>query len=90
MVAQQLDKTFSCLTCKQNIRLARRDDNSGWLKYNLDGTEHKHEKQQQQGYPSKTSQQITQLSEEVKGLRETVNILVSQITMLRSDVKNKK
>jgi hypothetical protein len=71
--------------------LARRDDNSGWLKYNLDGTGHKHEKQQQQqGYPSKTSQQITQLSEEVKGLHEAVNILVSQITMLRSELKNKK
>ena len=67
MVAQQLDKTFPCLTCKQNIRLARRDDNSGWLKYNLDGTEHKHEKQQQQqGYPSKTTQQITLLRSELK------------------------
>jgi predicted metal-dependent hydrolase len=30
--------------------------------------------------------QIAALAEEVKGLRETVNILVSQITMLRSEV----
>jgi hypothetical protein len=34
--------------------------------------------------------QIAALAEEVKGLRETVNILVGQITMLRSEVKNKK
>lgn len=34
--------------------------------------------------------QIAALAEEVKGLRETVDILVSQITMLRSEVKNKK
>ena len=36
------------------------------------------------------SEQIAALAEEVKGLRETVNILISQITMLRSEVKNKK
>jgi len=36
------------------------------------------------------SQQIAALAEEVRGLRETVNILISQIQSLRSEVKQKK
>jgi cellobiose-specific phosphotransferase system component IIB len=34
--------------------------------------------------------QIAALIEQVKELRETLNILISQIQMLRSEVKNKK
>jgi hypothetical protein len=42
VMSQQLQKPFTCFTCKQEIKLARKDDNSGWLKFNMDGTEHKH------------------------------------------------
>jgi hypothetical protein len=35
------------------------------------------------------SQQIAALSEQVKDLKETVNILISQIPRLRSEVKQK-
>jgi hypothetical protein len=35
-------------------------------------------------------QQIATLAEEVKALRETVNILISQIQGLRSEVKERK
>jgi hypothetical protein len=41
-MAAQLQKPFVCFTCKQEIKLARKDDNSGWLKFNMNGTEHKH------------------------------------------------
>lgn len=36
------------------------------------------------------SQQIAAFAEEVRGLRETVNILISQIQSLRSEIRQKK
>lgn len=39
MASPQLDKSYPCLTCKQEIKLARKDDNTGWEdKFNLDGS----------------------------------------------------
>jgi hypothetical protein len=37
---QKSQKTFKCLSCGTDIRLARKDDNSGWDKFNLDGSIH--------------------------------------------------
>jgi hypothetical protein len=85
-LAQQLDKIFPCLTCKKEIKLARNDTNTGWLRFNLDGTPHIDEKKGNNA----TAEQIAQLSEEVKGLKETVKVLISQIQILRSDLKKGK
>ena len=100
-MAAQLEKVFQCLTCKQDIKLARKDDNSGWIRYNLDGTLHIDERkkklQQQQPQPTTTTAvtvdngpQIAELAKQVSELRETVNVLISQIQSLRSEVKSKK
>lgn len=100
-MAAQLEKVFQCLTCKQDINLARKDDNSGWIRYNLDGTLHIDERkkklQQQQPQPTTTTAvtvdngpQIAELAKQVSELRETVNVLISQIQSLRSEVKSKK
>ena len=77
-----LEKTFQCLTCKQNIKLERKPDNSGWNKYNLDGTAHIDERKK-----SNNNTQLAELSKQVSDLREMVNILISQIQMLRSELK---
>ena len=101
-MAAQLEKVFQRLTCKQDIKLARKDDNSGWIRYNLDGTLHIDERkkklQQQQPQPTTTTTavtvdngpQIAELAKQVSELRETVNVLISQIQFLRSAVKSKK
>ena len=67
--------------------------------YNPDKEYHEQSRQEQEEEISSSqtvtvdngpSQQIAALTEEVRGLRETVNILISQIQMLRSDIKNEK
>jgi ribosomal protein L35 len=98
-MAQVLSKEYNCLTCSAPIKLQRKNDNSGWIKYNLDGTKHidvkKSTKQQQQQQGQQVvsvdnGQHIAALAEQVKDLKETVNVLISQIQMLLNDVKNKK
>jgi hypothetical protein len=83
MSQQPLQKTYQCLTCKADIKLARKDDNSGWDKFNLDGTPHIHpsNKKNQQGA------QLAALAQEVSELRAEVKILITQITMLRGELK---
>lgn len=83
-----MDKVFKCLSCGADIRLERKQDNTGWNKYNLDGSAHVDEKKK--GGDNATAEKIAQLSEEVKGLKETVGILVAQITALRSELKKNK
>ena len=87
-----LEKTFKCLSCGQEIKLERKPDNSGWIKYNLDGTKHMDAKKSTKPQPVTTVDnglqlQIEALTNQVKELRETINILISQIQMLRSEVK---
>jgi uncharacterized coiled-coil DUF342 family protein len=82
-----LEKVFNCLTCGAQIRLERKADNSGWLKYNLDGSDHVDEKKNKN---SQTQQQIAELTKQVSGLNETVKVLISQIQSLRSEVKSKR
>jgi hypothetical protein len=97
LTQQQLQKTYQCLTCKADIKLAGNGDNSGWDKFNFDGTPHIHSHQRQQQKPHQQSQrqqqpdyyskEIEALTSQVKELKETVNILVTQITMLRGELK---
>jgi CRISPR/Cas system CMR subunit Cmr6 (Cas7 group RAMP superfamily) len=77
-----------------------------WERYELDiVTPHKCKKKEQQQEQEASSprpaatamldndttpQQIAALAEEVSGLRETVNILISQIQSLRAEVKQRK
>ncbi len=86
-----MEKIFKCLSCSSDIRLERKPDNTGWLKYNLDGTEHKDEKQQQ--YKSNNNNngaQIEALTKKVETLESKVDTLIAQIQMLRSELKTKK
>ena len=93
-MAAQLEKVFQCLTCKQDIKLEGKPDNSGWIRYNLDGSIHKDERKRPQQPQQQTVQvdngpQIAALAQQLKQLKETVNVLISQIQGLRSEVKNK-
>ena len=41
--SQQFNKIFDCMTCYKPIKLARKADDSGWQKYEVDGvTLHTH------------------------------------------------
>jgi uncharacterized coiled-coil DUF342 family protein len=82
-----LEKVYKYLSCGQQIKLERKADNSGWLKYNLDGSDHVDEKKNKK---SQTQQQLTELTKQVSGLNETVKVLISQIQSLRSEVKSKR
>lgn len=58
-----MQKTFKCLTCQQDIKLERKPDNSGWNKFNLDGTPHIDQKKKQQQQAQKpTATQVQQTS----------------------------
>jgi hypothetical protein len=35
-----LERIYNCMSCRQQIKLERKQDGSGWLKWNLDGTKH--------------------------------------------------
>ncbi len=94
-----LEQVYSCLSCGQHNKVERKPDNSGWIKYNLDGTNYidvkRSTKQHQSSGPQSATTvadnglQIAALAEQVKELKEIVNILISQIQMLRSDVTKK-
>ena len=75
-----LQKTYQCLTCHQDIRLERKPDDSGWLRYNLDGTPHIDSKK---NFPPKTAEKVEQLERKI-------DTLIAQIQMLRSEFKELK
>lgn len=85
-----LEKIYNCMSCGAEIRLERKPDNSGWLRWNLDGSEHiDAKKKPKQQAVVDNGQKITDLANQVRDLKETVNILIAQIQMLRSEVKSK-
>jgi hypothetical protein len=85
-----MERVFKYLTCQADIRLERRQDNSGWNKFNLDGTAHIDERKKSTNINnSNSAQQISELTKQISELKDTVRILISQIQMLRSDVKKK-
>lgn len=70
---QTSEKTFPCLTCKQEIRLQRNADNSGWLRFNLDGSPHIDAKK---SFPSsKTADSISKLESKIDQLIKEVQEL---------------
>jgi hypothetical protein len=81
-MAQVLAKEYECLTCKAPVKLERKADNSGWIKWNPDGTEHIH--------PKKNFPQQSKTLEKVEQLERKIDTLIAQIQMLRSDVKELK
>lgn len=76
-------KTFPCLSCRQEIRLERKAYNSGWNKFNLDGSAHIHEKKTTVRADRTESAQLTAMSEQIK-------ILIAQVQSLRSEIKELK
>ena len=74
-----LEKTFPCMTCQATIKLERKPDNSGWIRWNLDNTPHEHPKK---SFPK--------TAEKIEALEKKVDLLIAQIQMLRSDFKELK
>ncbi len=103
-MAQVLTKEYECLTCHKPIKISKIDNvpagqKKKWERFELDGvTPHRcpKKKEEQAAIPATATvmdsdpSQIAALSEEVKGLRETVNVMISQIQGLRSEMMNKK
>jgi TolA-binding protein len=85
-----LEKIFKCLSCGQEIKLERKLDNSGWNKFNLDGTAHKDERKKSNNINNNNSAQIAELTKQISELKDKVRIIISQIQMLRSEVKKSK
>jgi hypothetical protein len=84
-----LEKVYTCLSCGQEIKLERKPDTSGWCKWNLNGTKHVDEKKNKKQTVD-NGPQLAALAEQMKYLKESVNILISQIQGLRSEVKKRR
>ena len=82
-----LEKVYTCLSCGQEIKLERKPDHSGWNKWNLDGTKHVDERKTNKKQTVDNGPQLAELTKQVSDVRETINILISQIQGLRSEVK---
>ena len=100
-MAQVLAREFECLTCHSPIKISKIDNpapgqKKKWERFELDGvTTHQCNKQQKEAEQSATTvldngPQIAELVNQVRDLKKTVNILISQIQMLRSDVNKRK
>lgn len=86
-----MEKVFKCLTCQKEIRLERKPDNTGWNKYNLDGSEHIDEKKpSKNASSSQTQEKLEQLTTEITELRSQVKDLVAAVQFLRMELKQKK
>jgi hypothetical protein len=81
-LAQVLAKEYECLTCKAPVKLERKPDNSGWIKWNPDGSVHEH--------PPKKNFPQSKTAEKVEQLEKKVDLLIVQIQALRSDFKELK
>jgi hypothetical protein len=61
MAAAQLQKPFTCYGCGQEIKLQRKDDNSGWFRFEADGhTPHRCERKKQQQPQQPSQSQVVQ------------------------------
>jgi hypothetical protein len=102
-MAQVLRKEYQCFGCGNNILVSKIDNpapgqKKRWEQWERDGTtphncsakfKGNKDKQQQQTTSVDNGSQIAALAQQLKDLKDTVNILISQIQMLRSDVKSK-
>lgn len=92
MAVQQLQKPFEGLSCHQQNKTARKDDNTGWLRFEMDGvTEHKgHPKQnKKQQPPPVPAQAPTQAQAQAIGHDEDLQLaaLAREVSELRAEVK---
>jgi hypothetical protein len=93
-MAQILAKEYECLTCHEPIKIAKLDNvppgqKRKWERFQLDGvTLHRcKNKEEPETAGLDNVPQLTDLAKQVSDLKETVNILISQIQMLRSELK---
>ena len=94
---QQLQKPFTCFGCKQEIKLQRKDDDSGWIRFEADGhtihnCERKNKKaqeqelqQQQQPSPGGPSNS-TEISKEVVAIKAQLLVLVGRLDRLEQEL----
>ena len=97
-MAQVLAKEYECLTCHMPIKIAKLDNPAAgqkkkWERFELDGvTPHQYKKKEEEEQPITTAAaavldngpQLAELTKQLSDLKETVNIMISQIQMLRS------
>jgi hypothetical protein len=74
------------MTCHAQIKLERKPDNSGWIRWNIDGTPHEHHTPKK-SFPQ---QQQSKTAEKVEQLERKIDTLIAQIQMLRSEFKELK
>lgn len=85
-----MEKVFKCLTCRKDIRLERKPDNSGWNKFNLDNTPHVDERKKPSSGDNNNNkaQQIEALTEQVAALTSEVRSLKVYVEALARGLKN--
>jgi hypothetical protein len=87
-MAQVLQKSYDCLTCHKQIRIAKIDNvppgqKKKWEKYELDGvTLHVCHKQQQ---PEQQKQQQLDVSKEVAAIKAQLLLLVSRLDRIEQE-----
>ncbi len=80
-----MQKTFKCLSCQRDIRLERKPDDSGWNKFNLDGTPHIDQKKQKQNQQQQRQQQPAvqpQVQQSDNNVQEAIALLRQAIKLL--------
>jgi hypothetical protein len=95
LASQVLQKPYECLTCKQQIRIAKIDNvpegqKKKWKKYELDGvTLHVCRKQPEQLAATKGKQQSVvsnDLSKEVAAIKAQLLLLVSKLDRIEQEM----
>ncbi len=97
----QQPKTFTCFKCGKSIKLRRKADNSGWIRFDLDGaTTHECEKKKKQPEQSSPAAALIQkepptvaiadLADEVAELKSQIKSLVTQIELILHELQKRK
>jgi len=83
-MAQVLEKLFPCKACNNNIRLQRKDDDSGWIRYEADG-------QTLHNCPAakKKFQGSSKTLEKLESMEKKIDLLISEVQALRQELKVK-
>ena len=92
-MSQLLQKPFDCLTCKQQIKIAKIDNvapdaKKKWNKFEMDGkTPHicNKEKNQQQDQQTLPKSELVDVRDEIADLKAYVKTLVTQVQLLRKE-----
>ncbi len=73
-----LEKVHTCLSCGAEIKLERKPNNSGWIKYNLDGTKHADERKNKKQSVD-NGLQLAELTKKVATVESKIDLLIAQI-----------